>query len=129
MSPNFKKYVRQIVKNSKKLANELKKKGWRIISGGTDNHLFLVDTCLPAGRSDKCMGISGKEACLTGRQASDRLEKAGIIVNKNTIPFETRKPMDPSGIRIGTAAVTTLGMKEKDMVKIADKIDRILKNC
>ena len=94
------------------LATELKKKGWRIISGGTDTHLFLVDTW--------SRGIGGKEA-------SDRLEKAGIIVNKNTIPFDTRKPFDPSGIRIGTPAVTTFGMKEKDMVKIAEKIDKILK--
>ena len=109
--PSFKKYIKQVVKNAKVLAEELKKKGWRIISGGTDTHLFLVDTWQ--------RGIGGKEA-------SERLERAGIIVNKNTIPFDTRKPVDPSGIRIGTPAVTTMGMKEKDMFKIAEKIDKIL---
>ena len=113
MRPSFKKYAKQVVKNTKILANELKKKGWEIISGGTDTHLFLMDTW--------SRGISGKEA-------SEKLEKAGIIVNKNTIPFDARKPYDPSGIRIGTPTVTTLGMKEKDMKKIAEKIDVILKS-
>lgn len=111
MQLGFKKYARQVVKNAKVLSEELKKKGWRIISGGTDTHLFLVDVWQ--------RGISGKEA-------SEKLEKAGIIVNKNTIPFDTRKPADPSGIRIGTPAITTMGMKEKDMLKIAEKIDKIL---
>lgn len=111
MHPSFKKYTKQVVKNAKTLANELKKRGWKIISGDTDTHLFLVNTWL--------RGISGKEA-------SDRLEKAGIIVNKNTIPFDIRKPADPSGIRIGTVAVTTQGMREKDMLKIAGKIDKVL---
>ncbi len=103
-----------MVKNAQALANELQKRGWRVISGGTDSHLLLVDTWME-GR-----GIGGKEA-------SDRLEKAGIIVNMNTIPFDTRKPMDPSGIRLGTPAETTRGKKEKDMVKIAEKIDKVLK--
>ncbi len=111
-NPSFKKYAKQVVKNAQILASELKNKGWRVISGGTENHLFLVDTF--------ARGISGKDA-------SEKLEKAGIIVNKNTIPFDTRKPMDPSGIRIGTAAITTLGMREKDMLKIAEKIDKILR--
>ncbi len=114
-TPVFKKYGAQIVRNAKALSNELKKLGWKIISGGTDTHLILVDTWM------KGKGVSGKDA-------SDRLEKAGIIVNKNTIPNETRSPMDPSGIRLGTAAETTRGKKEKDMVKIARKIDQILKN-
>jgi glycine hydroxymethyltransferase len=112
IQPSFKIYARQVVKNAQVLASELKKRGWRIVSGGTDTHLFLVDTW------EK--GIGGKEA-------SDKLEKAGIIVNKNMIPFDARRPADPSGIRIGAAAVTTLGMKEKDMKKIAEKIDKILK--
>ena len=112
MQPEFKKYATQIVKNARVLAEELMKKGWRIVSGGTDNHLLLVDTW--------AWGVSGAEA-------SDALEDHGIIVNKNTIPFDERKPMDPSGIRIGTAAMTTRGMKEKDMKKIADRIDTILK--
>ena len=111
MSPHFKKYARQVVKNARALAGELQKKGWRIISGGTDSHLFLVDTW--------ARGISGKIA-------QELLEAQKIIVNKNTIPYDTRFPFDPSGIRIGTPAVTTKGMKEKDMQKIAEKIDVIL---
>ena len=112
--PNFKKYARQIIKNAQAVSSELKKLGWKIVSGGTDTNLVLVDTWMNG------KGVSGKEA-------SDKLEKAGIIVNKNTIPGETRSPMDPSGIRIGTAAETTLGKKEKDMVRIARKIDAILR--
>lgn len=114
MSPGFKKYAKQVVKNAKILAGELARLGWRVVSGGTDTHLLLLDTWMDG------KGISGKEA-------SDRLEKEGIIVNKNTIPGETRSPMDPSGIRIGTAAETTRGKKEKDMIKIARKIDTILR--
>ncbi len=113
-TPAFKKYAKQIVKNAEVLSTELQKRGWRIISGGTDSHLILVDTWL-GGK-----GVSGKEA-------SDLLEKADIIVNKNTIPGETRSPMDPSGIRLGTAAETTRGRKEKDMIKIAEKIDQVLR--
>jgi glycine hydroxymethyltransferase len=112
-TPAFKKYAAQVVKNAAALSGELKRLGWKIISGGTDTHLILVDTWM------KGKGISGAEA-------SDRLEKAGIIVNKNTIPYETRSAFDPSGIRLGTAAETTLGKKEKDMIAIARKIDKIL---
>ncbi len=114
MAPAFKKYAKQVINNTKALADELKKLGWRIVSGGTDTHLILVDTW---------MGGKG----VSGREASDKLEKAGIIVNKNTIPGETRSPMDPSGIRIGTAAETTRGKKEKDMRSIARKIGTILR--
>ncbi len=110
-SPQFEKYARQIVKNSRVLASELKKRGWRIVSGGTDTHLLLVDV------ADR--GIGGKEA-------SDRLEKNGIIVNKNTIPYDHRPPVDPSGVRLGTPSVTTRGMKEKEMKKIAEMIDSVL---
>lgn len=113
-TPAFKKYAEQIKKNAKVLAEELSKKGWRIISGGTDSHLLLVDTWMDG------KGISGKEA-------SDSLEDEGIIVNKNAIPFDTRPPTDPSGIRLGTAAETTRGKKEKDMKKIAERIDKILR--
>lgn len=113
-SPAFKTYAKQVKKNADKLAKELQKRGWRIISGGTDSHLILVDTYMQG------LGVTGKDA-------SDKLEKAGIIVNKNTIPGETRSPMDPSGIRLGTAAETTRGKKEKDMVKIAEKIDKALR--
>ena len=113
-SPDFKTYAKQVMKNAKVLAETLKKKGWKIISGGTDSHMVLVDTWM-SGK-----GISGTEA-------SDRLEKAGIIVNKNTIPGETRSSFDPSGIRLGTCAETTRGKKEKDFTKIAEKIDVVLK--
>lgn len=111
---SFKAYARQVIKNAQILGKELKSLGWRIVSGGTDSHLLLVDTWMNGE------GISGKEA-------SDRLEKEGIIVNKNTIPNDPRKPMDPSGIRLGTAAETTRGKKEKDMVKLAKRIDTILR--
>lgn len=114
MNPAYKKYAKQVVKNAKALANELQKLGWRIVSGGTDTHLILMDTW---------MGGKG----VTGKEASDKLEKQGIIVNKNTIPGETRSPMDPSGIRMGTPAETTRGKKEKDMVMLARKIDKILR--
>lgn len=114
MSPDFKKYAKQVVKNAKVLAEELKKKGWRIISGGTDSHLILVDTWLDG------KGVGGKEA-------SEKLEQEGVIVNKNAIPFDTRKPTDPSGIRLGTAAETTRGKREKDFVKIANLINKILR--
>ncbi|MBX4209183.1 serine hydroxymethyltransferase [Candidatus Parcubacteria bacterium] len=111
-SPAFKKYARQVIKNAQALAAELKKLGWRIISGGTDSHLILVDVA--------SQGIGGKEA-------SDALEAAGIIVNKNAIPFDARPPVDPSGIRLGTAGETTRGAKEKDMIALARKIDRALR--
>ena len=114
MSPSFKNYARHVVKNARTLAAELQKMGWRVISGGTDSHLLLVDTWMDG------VGISGKEA-------SERLEKEGIIVNMNTIPFDTRKPMDPSGIRLGTPAETTRGATEKDMIKIAEHIDKVLR--
>lgn len=113
-TPAFKKYAEQIIKNAVSLANHLQNLGWRVVTGGTDSHLILVDTW--AGG----IGVSGKDA-------SERLEKAGIIVNMNTIPQDPRGVMDPSGIRIGTAAVTTLGMKEKDMKEIAKKIDEVLR--
>lgn len=111
----FKKYAKQVIKNAQTLANTLQKLGWRIVSGGTDSHLVLVDTWMDG------KGIPGKEA-------EAKLEKAGIICNKNTIPGETRSPFDPSGIRIGSPAETTRGKKEKDFKKIAEKIDKVLRN-
>lgn len=112
-SVDFKKYAKQVIKNARALADELTKQGFRIVSGGTDSHLVLVDTFMDGE------GISGG-------QASDKLEKAGIIVNKNTIPNDKRSPMDPSGIRLGTAAETTRGKTEKDFVKIGKKIAEVL---
>jgi glycine hydroxymethyltransferase len=114
MKPNFKTYAKQVITNAQVLASELKKLGWRIISGGTDSHLILLDVWMNG------KGIGGAEA-------SERLEKAGIIANKNAIPFDERKPADPSGLRLGTAAETTRGKKEKDMLKLAKRIDKILR--
>lgn len=110
----FKTYAKQVVKNAKVLAQALNAKGWTVISGGTDSHMVLLDVW---------MGGTG----LSGEEASVVLEKNGIVVNKNTIPDETRSPFDPSGIRLGTAAETTRGMKEKDWKKLAEKIDIILR--
>ena len=113
LKPDFKEYQKQIIKNAKTLAEGLKKEGFRLVSGGTDNHLMLVDL------TDK--GITGKEA-------EEALEKAGIVVNKNTIPFEKRSPFVTSGLRIGTPALTTRGMKEKEMKQIAKWIGAILED-
>ena len=112
----FKKYSKQVISNAKTLSNELSKLGYNIVSGGTDNHLFLVDL------SNSGLGDIG------GEEASTVLEKANITLNKNTIPNDPRKPWDPSGVRIGTPALTTRGMKEKEMVKVAQYIDTVLKN-
>ncbi len=101
----------QTLKNTKKLANELKDKGYKIVSGGTDNHLFLVD-------------LSNKN--ISGTETQEALEKAGIILNRNMIPFDKRSANDPSGIRMGTPAVTTRGMKEPEMCQIANWIDLAL---
>ena len=114
-TPAFKKYAKQVVKNAKAFGEALEKKGWRVITGGTDSHLLLIDTWANG------KGLSGKEA-------SDKLEGAGIIVNMNTIPQDPRVVMDPSGIRVGTAAETTRGAKEKDFVAIANKMDTILRS-
>lgn len=112
-NPKFKKYTAQIVKNAKALAKELKKYNFNLISGGTDNHLILID-------------LTNK--MISGKEAQDLLEKAGIIVNKNSIPYDQRKPFDPSGIRIGTPALTTRGMKEREMKKIASWINSVISN-
>jgi glycine hydroxymethyltransferase len=120
-TPSFRRYVAQVVRNARTLADELKGRGWRLISGGTDSHLILMDTWMSDLVNEK--GAGG----VPGKVASERLEKEGIIVNKNAIPFDSRPPADPSGIRLGTAAETTRGRKEKDFRKIADRIDKILK--
>ena len=111
LQPSFKVYQEQIVKNARALAEGMKRNGYRIVSGGTDNHLMLVD-----------VGVKN----LTGKECQTALDEAGITVNKNTIPFETRSPFQASGIRLGTPAVTTRGMKEAEMAAIADMISEVL---
>jgi len=111
LEPSFKEYAQQIRKNAKILERELTKYGFRLMFGGTDNHLLLIDVTPK--------GLSGKEAQIA-------LEKAGITCNKNMIPDDPRSPMDPSGIRIGTPAITTRGMKETEMVKISGWIDEVI---
>ncbi|MDO4710821.1 MAG: serine hydroxymethyltransferase [Peptostreptococcaceae bacterium] len=111
LSPEFKKYQEQVVKNCKRLAEELVKRGFDLVSGGTDNHLILVN-------------LIGKE--MTGKEAETLLDEAFITVNKNSIPFDPQNFFKTSGIRIGTAAVTTRGMVEEDMAKIAEAIDLVL---
>ena len=113
-TPAFHAYAKQVVANARTLAGELARLNWRVVSGGTDTHLFLVDTWQ--------RGIGGK-------RASEMLERVGIIVNKNTIPYDTRSPVDPSGIRIGTAALTTRGMREREMKVIAGLIDETLRGA
>src|SRR3989339_2127066 len=111
--PEFKQYAQQIKKNAKILEGIFQEKGYKLMFGGTDNHLLLVDVT-PKG--------------VTGQQTETALNKAGITVNKNMIPDDTRSPMDPSGIRLGTPALTTRGMKEEEMKQIANWIDRAIIN-
>jgi len=111
LQPAFREYQQQIVKNAKALAEGMKRNGFRLISGGTDSHLMLVD-----------VGSRG----VTGKDCQVALDEAGITVNKNTIPFETRSPFQASGVRLGTPAVTTRGMKEPEMAAIADMISEVL---
>jgi glycine hydroxymethyltransferase len=113
--PEFRIYQQQIISNAKALADALSDCGYRIVSGGTDNHLLLVD-------------LRNKDANLSGKMAQAALDRAHITCNKNTIPFETRSPFQASGIRLGTPAVTSRGMREAEMVTIADAIDRVLTN-
>ncbi|NJC88816.1 MAG: serine hydroxymethyltransferase [Desulfuromonas sp.] len=113
LQPEFKTYARQVVNNARTLAAELVEKGYQLVSGGTDNHLMLVD-------------FSGLE--LTGKVAEATLEHAGITVNKNAVPFDTRSPFVTSGIRIGTPAATTRGLREAEMSQVAVWIDRALRN-
>jgi glycine hydroxymethyltransferase len=113
LQPGFKEYQVQITNNAKALAASLHMKGYRLVSGGTDNHLMLVDLRLKG---------------LNGRQAQETLDRAGITVNKNSIPFDTESVVKGGGIRIGTPAVTTRGMKEEEMMEIADLMDEALKS-
>lgn len=115
LQPEFRAYGEQVMKNAQALAGAMISKGYQIISGGTDNHLMLID-------------LRPKSDSLTGKVAENTLVRADITVNKNAVPFETRSPFVTSGVRIGTPAVTTRGMKEPEMIKIADLIDRVLTN-
>lgn len=113
MTPEFKEYQKQVIKNAQTMASELSDRGYEIVSGGTDNHLMLVD-------------LSGNG--ITGDQAEKALDKAGITLNKNVIPFDKQPPAITSGIRMGTPIITTRGMKDKEAREIVGLIDRVLKH-
>ncbi|MCL5008865.1 MAG: serine hydroxymethyltransferase [Patescibacteria group bacterium] len=112
LKPEFQEYAKQVIVNAKALAGALSQRGYRIVSGGTDNHLMLVD-------------VFGSKQ-VTGKEAEKALEKVGVSINKNMIPYDPRKPLDPSGIRLGTPALTTRGAKEGDMKAVAEIIDSAL---
>ena len=114
LDPSFKDYAKQVVLNCKALASELSKLGYNLVSGGTDNHLILVDIFGSVG--------------ITGKKAENILHAVNITANKNAIPGDTQKPTVTSGLRLGTAAMTTRGFKEEDMIAVARFIDRALKN-
>jgi len=111
MTPSFKEYQAQILRNAVALARTLASRGHRLVSGGTDNHLMLVNL---------------KDSPMTGKEGEEALERVGITVNKDTVPFETRSPFVTSGIRIGTPALTTRGMKEREMERIGNWIADVL---
>lgn len=114
MELDYIKYIERVVLNSKAMAEEFKKMGYDIVTGGTDNHLFLID-------------FSRTHPNLTGRMIQEELDRNGITVNKNCVPNEKRSPKEASGIRIGTAAMTTKGYREKDFIAVAKKIDLIIR--
>ena len=116
LQPDFKTYQSQIVANANALASRLQEHGFFLVSGGTDNHLLLVD-------------LRESHAELTGKEAEHALERAGLTVNKNTVPGETRSPFVTSGLRIGTPAVTTRGLQESDMHQIGDWIASVLEDA
>jgi glycine hydroxymethyltransferase len=111
LQPSFKQYGQQVIRNAQAMAQAFVDRGYQIISGGTENHLMLIDL--------RNKGITGKEA-------DAALEKAHITVNKNMVPYDTQSPFVTSGIRIGTAAITTRGMKEDDCLKVVDWIDQVI---
>jgi glycine hydroxymethyltransferase len=110
--PSFKEYAHNIVRNAKALAEELTNRGYDLVSGGTDNHLILIDLTR--------QGVPGKVA-------AKALDKAGLELNYNSVPYDTRKPFDPSGVRLGTPAVTSRGMGPAEMKLIADWMDRVIR--
>src|SRR5205814_10140739 len=113
LSDDYKTYIEQVQKNAQAMAKAFVSKGYKIISGGTDNHLMLIDL---------------RSKNLTGKVAENTLVKADITINKNMVPFDDKSPFVTSGMRIGTPAITTRGMKEKDMIKIVELIDDVLMN-
>ncbi len=113
LKPEFKTYQQQVVANAKIMAKEFVKRGYKIISGGTDNHSMLIDL---------------RSKNITGKEAENALVEADITVNKNMVPFDTQSPFVTSGIRIGTPAITTRGLKEKDMPLIVELMDKVLMN-
>ncbi|MFT6744395.1 MAG: glycine hydroxymethyltransferase, partial [Bacteroidia bacterium] len=115
LEPSYKEYCKQVIANAAALAKAMVGRGYKIISGGTDNHMMLID-------------LRPKDVNLTGKLAENALVKADITINKNAVPFETRSPFVTSGIRIGTPAITTRGMKAEHMDLVADLIDRVLMN-
>ncbi|MGH7439989.1 MAG: serine hydroxymethyltransferase, partial [Polyangiaceae bacterium] len=110
LRPEFKTYAKSIVDNAKALAAALAERGFGVITGGTDNHLLLID-------------VTSKG--VTGKQLAQALDKAGLVLNYNTVPFDPRKPFDPSGVRLGTPSVTSRGMGKAEMLRIAEWMDRV----
>jgi len=113
LNPQFQTYAAQVVKNAQTLAEVLTQKGYNLVTGGTDNHLMLIDL---------------RNKNITGKQAAKALDKAGIVCNYNSVPKDDRKPFDPSGIRMGTAAITTRGFKEAEMKQVGEWIDQVVNN-
>lgn len=114
LGSDFKEYIEQVVKNCRAMADEFKRLGYKIVTDGTDNHLFLIDLT---------------NTCLTGRQVQELCDQNGITLNKNCVPNEKRRPKETSGIRIGTAPMTTKGYKEEDFIRVAQQIDLIIKKA
>ena len=115
LTDEFKEYQKQVLKNANVMANAFIEKGYKVISGGTDNHSMLID-------------LRTKVPEITGKVVEKALERADITINKNMVPFDTRSPFQTSGLRVGTPAVTTRGLKEEDMIKIVNLIDRVITN-
>jgi glycine hydroxymethyltransferase len=113
LQPEYKAYCKQVMANAKTLASEMVNLGYKVISGGTDNHLMLID-------------LRAKDENLTGKVAENTLVRADITINKNTVPFETRSPFVTSGMRIGTPAITSRGMGQNEMITVAKLIDEVL---
>ncbi|MBR1660244.1 MAG: serine hydroxymethyltransferase [Oscillospiraceae bacterium] len=113
LSPEYREYIHAVVRNCRAMCAEFLRMGYRVVTGGTDNHLFLLDLT---------------ETGLTGKDVQDELDRHGITLNKNCVPNETRSPMQASGVRIGTAAMTTKGFREDDFIRVAQDIDRVIKD-